>query len=109
MVRDPFVGLLLRITGFSPKIELNIRWSSKKIISQQKLVINGFELGVQMSMLMLGVILVAVEVRLSTGVLPLLLPLSMSSSLLVSFLVGRQKNQILVFHVVNIMTEISSY
>ena len=85
MVRDPFVDLLLKITRLFPKIELNTRWSSKNIISPKKLVINGFELGAPMSMLMLGVIGVDVEVLVTIGVLRFLLPILLSSSLLVSF------------------------
>ena len=85
MVRDPFAGLLLRITEFTPKIELNTRWSFKNVISPKKMVINGFELGAPTSMLMVGVIRMDVEVFITTEVLLVVLLISLSSPLLVSF------------------------
>ena len=78
MVRDAFVGLLLRITGVALKLELNTFPSSKNVISPKNLVTNEVETGDPMSILILSVTGVEMFVLVTAGVPPLVLLISLS-------------------------------
>ena len=81
MTRDAFVGLLLKMTGLFPNISSNTFWSSKNVMSPKKLVIEEFELGVPINILMLGVTGVDDRVLFFAGVATLGLSALLSSSL----------------------------